>query len=76
MVATLISCDHIFVPHPFAYAIGFLTSTTPPSRGFLMGQRYYLRGVRLIAGRTVIGAVTVVVALPAKVPAVDVVRYA
>ena len=73
MLATLISCDHIFVPHPFAYAIGFLTDTTRPSRGFLMGQRYYLRGVRLIAGMTVIGAVAVVVALPATVPLVGLV---
>ena len=76
MVATLISCDHIFVPHPFAYAIGFLTDTTRPSRGFLMGQRYYLRGVSVIAGMTVIDGVAVLVALPARVPAVDVVRYA
>ena len=73
-LATLISWPHILVSHPFAYAIGFLTGTTRPSRNFLMGQRYYLRGVRVMAGMTVTGTVAVVVALPARTPPVELVQ--
>ena len=75
MLATLMSCDHILLPHPFAYAMRFLTRTTRPGRGFLIGQRYYFRRVSVIDGMTVMDGVVALVELPASVP-VDVIRYA
>ena len=75
MLAALMSCDHMFLPHLFAYAMRFLTRTTRQGRGFLIGERYYFRRVSVIDGMTVMDGVVVLVALPARVP-VDVVRYA
>ena len=74
MLATLMSCDHILLPHPFAYAMRFLTPTTRAGRGFLIGERYYFRRVRVIDGMTVMDGVVELVALPARVPAVDVIK--
>ena len=73
-LATLISWPHILVSHPFTYAIGFLTDTTRPSRESLMGQRYYLRMVRVIDGMTVVGAIAGLVALPPKIAPVGLVQ--
>jgi len=51
-----------------------LTGTTRPSRGFLIGERYYLRGVRVIAGMTVVGTVADAVAVPTKFAPVGLVQ--
>ncbi|GAC1700080.1 MAG: hypothetical protein NVS9B6_13210 [Candidatus Limnocylindrales bacterium] len=59
------------VPHPFAFAICFLTGTTRPRRGFLIGEWYYLRGVRLITGMIVVGTVADAVVVPTKFAPVE-----
>jgi hypothetical protein len=41
-----------------------------------MGQRYYFRRVRVIAGMTVVGAVAVAVALPPNISPVGLIQKA